>query len=378
LIAAALALAQAPVGTQTPASDSVRLRTILPNDVAILVERRPSPTTSVQLWISAAGAWERYDSHGARHLLEHLMALGSDGEVDAALETQGGFLRAETYRDAMAFKIAVPKGKVPLAIAALQNVLTRRDYTEAEIARESRILREEFALRGVAQRQGAVLWQRAYGEHGLDPFGNLETIAGTTPDDLARLRSVMVDQAGMALAIVGDEDIDVTTRAATALLRALPKRVPAAVRPPAREAAYEMSEPGGDAFAARVGSFREVDTLASIAAGLALASESPGAYFTYTPSNEPGLVIVGHAESGTLAKRVAAASPDALFDRGRRLANLWLQRKLSDPESVADFRGRLLAQSPSLRPEALVENLPALTLDRFRAAIQRFREGGLR
>src|SRR5437763_1308721 len=78
-----------------------RLRTVLPNQATILVEPVANAhMISLQLWASSRGVEERAETHGLRHLLEHILALGPKRDIDQRLESVGGSLRAKTFRDA--------------------------------------------------------------------------------------------------------------------------------------------------------------------------------------------------------------------------------------------------------------------------------------
>src|SRR5665213_4422706 len=93
------------LATQAQVDQHPRLRTILPNGAAILVERVPgAKDLSVDLFAASRGTEESPISNGLRHLLEHLIAKGPNGDIDRRLETAGAFLSAETSRDTMCFK----------------------------------------------------------------------------------------------------------------------------------------------------------------------------------------------------------------------------------------------------------------------------------
>src|SRR6476469_6543311 len=77
-----------------------RLRTVLSNNSAVLVEPMANEKTiSIQLWAASRGVEERPETHGLRHLLEHVLALGPNRDLDQRLETVGGELFARTFRD---------------------------------------------------------------------------------------------------------------------------------------------------------------------------------------------------------------------------------------------------------------------------------------
>src|SRR5688500_3617518 len=96
--------------------ESPRLRTVLPNGAIILAERMPSaPTVSVQLFASSKRVPETAETHGRRHLLEHILAKGPKKNLDTRLESSGAFLEAFTHRDAMQLGVTCGPGRLNMA-----------------------------------------------------------------------------------------------------------------------------------------------------------------------------------------------------------------------------------------------------------------------
>ncbi|CAN5471248.1 hypothetical protein BH11ARM2_BH11ARM2_14590 [soil metagenome] len=365
-----LAAALLAATVQVPVIEPIRLRTVLPSKAVVMVERIPAArAVTVQLWVSAAPAPETYATHGWRHLLEHLVARGN-GSVDQKVETAGGFLRAETYRTSTVFSIVAPKGAWTTALECLHDMARFPEVTPERIAKEADILVQEGLLRTPADRMASSLWEKAYKEAGLDPFGNLDTIRGATPDDLRALYRKLFVLPGMVVTVSGDIDLDVATQAATAALAGLPPE-PEVPKLPSGVAHPILYEGPGGARAVPVGSFRDPDTVAVLAAALGAASEIPGSFVTYTPSNEKGLIIVGHPSDADILNKIDGFRPDDLFGRGRSLARLWLEKKLRDPAA----RGLLLVQARDLRPEIGDENLTSMSTARFANALAQFRKG---
>ncbi|RYG28676.1 insulinase family protein [bacterium] len=199
---------------QVPVIQPTRLRTVLPSRAVIFAERIPGArSVTAQLWISADPAPETYQTHGWRHLLEHLMARG-DGSVDRKLEADGGFLLAETYRTATVFTAIVPKGSLDVALDALKTVSKFPELTPERIANEANVLAQESRLRSPSDRMASALWEEAYQESGLDPFGNLDTIRATTVDDLRGLYRRLFVMPGLVISVSGDIDLDLATKSA--------------------------------------------------------------------------------------------------------------------------------------------------------------------
>jgi len=350
-----------------------RLRTQLPNRATILVERLPAADyVSVQLWINSASFSDRFSTHGYRHLLEHFQAKGFDNRLDYRLESKGMLLDAETTRDAIKFGIRCQPSQVRLAIQAIGDVLRPRLVSKTDIEIESNIIREELALRAAFSQLSADAWLKAFGESGLDPYGNPDVLSKADPTDLQNTWVEMTSPENLALVVAGNVEIDPTTELVKNLLGAR-KAVSSVTVKADRRGLNDTMAKRGSVIASKVGSFREPGTAARIAAGLAIANLVPGTYFQYGPSNVPGLVLVGSDEKSiNWVDIVVRENPDNHFSVAKKLVDRWVEIQTTDPAKVAALRGRLLAQSPSLRPETLLENLRTLTVEQFRDAWKSF------
>ncbi len=350
-----------------------RLRTQLPNRATILVERLPAADyVSVQIWINSASFPDRFATHGYRHLLEHFQAKGFDNRLDYRLESKGMLLDAETTRDAIKFGVRCQPSQVKQAIRAIGDVLRPRLVTKANIEIEANIIREEIALRAGASQLSADAWLKAFGESGLDPYGNPDVLAKAEPIELQNTWVEMTSPENLALVIAGNVEIDPTTELAKELLGTR-KAVSSITVKADRTGINDTVARKGSAIAAKVASFREPGTAARIAAGLAIANLVPASYFQYGPSNVPGLVLVGSDEKSiNWVDIVVKENPDDHFSVAKKLVDRWVEIQTTDPARVAALRGRLLAQSPSLRPETLLENLRTVTVPQFREAWKSF------
>ena len=368
-----LALGQLPAMQEPP-----RLRTLLPNGATVLVERVPGASRVwTRLFLSARGAEDTLATHGMRHLLEHLVATGTDGTLDARLERVGAFLTAETLRDASAFACDAPASRLDLALGALGEMLRLRSLTAADVAREAGIIRQEGAVMEPSARLSAAAWRVAYGAQGLAPFGDLAAIRSATPAALVALHARLCAGPNLVIVVAGDVDLDRTTAAAAAVVRTAPK-VEGRFAPRGEGKGGEGAiDTLGEARALPVPAYDEPRTAAALAAALTVASEGDDAFVTYTPSERPGLVLIGRSgESSGLGARMAAADPAALWPRARRLDEAWLRRQTADPGANATLRGLLLAQSADATPDRMREAIAAMTYPQFAAAVAAFKGPG--
>ena len=350
-----------------------------------MVERMPkAQTVSVQLFVSSRTAPETVKTNGLRHLLEHFLALGTKGDLDMRLESAGGYLTAQTMRDATQFAVNVPSEKLSLGISALEETMHMPVLTPAQIKQEANVIRQEAALRDPEELLSASAWQTAYGDRGLDAFGNPDVMASATPSDLTNLHRAMYIGSNLVISIAGNVDLDEATRRASELLAAIPRgdSPKETVRGPANSGTAEI-DVKGQARAAAVPSFRSPRASWCLAAGLAVAAKVPHSFVTYTPTTRSGLIIVGQTDGADIGKTFDQAHAEELLHYGRTLAKSWVTSQLHDPVSLAFLRGLLLVQSQGLKPETLLENLDSMQLDQFRDGLDAFRThavavGGMR
>lgn len=360
----------------TPAAqDSPRLRTLLANGATVLVERFPqAKTLSVQLFVGSRGINESAETHGHRHLLEHLLLK----DRDRPLEQHGIFFTGRTYRDAIQFELTGKTGQLEVMLRAAADLLAKPNIDQAAVDRERSIMAEEFALVPDHQRLSRTAWEAAFGRDGLDPFGTEDGLKLATPASLIDLHKKLFRPAQIVIVVAGNVELKPTTEALRAILEDLPaddEPNPAPQRSghPARG---EATDAFGEVRGALVNGLNE-DTAATLCAAYALATWIEGAYVTYTVSNTGGLVLVGRTEAnnslGTSIDQLGDAELAFLYPIGKTLARSWINDQLATPSGSASMRGLLLAQASHLRPESLVEGFDQVGWSAFRAAVEKFR-----
>jgi predicted Zn-dependent peptidase len=360
-----------------PQDEPPRLRTICRNGAAIIVERMADqPVISVQLWASSRAVPETPQNHGWRHLMEHIIARGK-GDLDKRLETQGSYLRARTFRDAMQIEITVGPRQFDLAMSAISEVLRPLQTDQAAINHEVAIMREEFATSDDPVKFGGAAWQLAFGEAGLDSLGNLEVMAKATPEGLREVQRKHFYSENLVLSIAGPVDVKKATETAIALIgvKQGATLIPAVDRPPGKAGRVE-AEGFGEGRAAIVTGFDRPQTVGALAFALAVANEVEGSFVTYTPSTRRGLVIVGQTEKlAAVGLRIDSVEPDdwnKLFAIGKILARRWVERYLGSASGLAYIRGLLLTQSHTSKPEQMLDAVDQLTFAQFQNAAKAF------
>lgn len=354
-------------------------RTILPNGAAVFVESMPGQKQlSLQLFASAKYAPETAATHGYRHLLEHLLAQGEQGDLDKRLESEGAFLQAETMRDAMTFEISLPPDRLDLGLAAIGELLRPFHATQAEIDREAEVIGQEIALESDASVLAASAWTIAFGDDGLDPLGDMDTIRTATPEKLAELHARQFAPSALTLVVVGDVD----SKSATASLSRALEMPPDAFKPIKPRSS---GKPGriecqctGEARAAACGPFGGETNVAELAAAFAIASELDGAFVTYTPSEERALITVGRTDQssgvGLYIDSLTKDDVDGLMLRGLALARSWLRYQLESPESDGALRGLLISERRAASPTDFSQTLDMIDVGAFERAVDAFRK----
>lgn len=373
LVALVLA-AQAPA----PIQDAPRLRTILKSGAISLIERIPNADRcSVQLWATGRECRETPETHGRRHLLEHLVAKGKNRDLDRRLEMRGMYLTAQTFRDAMKFEINCAAKDVAFATRALREIMDPMEFTADEIAKEARVIEQELALVPPEQHLAAAAWRQAYEDRGLDPLGTAFSIKETTPADLKDLHARQFDRRGLVMVIAGPVSLaEASVFAADALGETPGPKKPAEEPRPVGQSGEAKAEAPGEARAAIVPGLGESRAIWVLTAGMALASHAEVGIL-YTPSAQPGLVVLTSPESGRLVRaidEITDAEALALFPIGMALMESWLGQA-SDPAAVASLRGALLAQRVDLKPEGLLEVLRRMTPENFMEGFAAFKVG---
>lgn len=315
--------------------------------------------------------------HGWRHLLEHLVALGPERDLDLKLEAVGAGLTADTYRDYAHFRVWGPASAGRTMVAAVAELLRPPKVDGELLLRERSVLREEAALRKGEAIAVAEAWSAAYGEGGLDPFGDLEAIASATPSELLGVWSAQFRGSNLVLvACVPDRVRDWAAWIRELVLWPRGDQPPAMPRRAAGQARRVQSRVFSGTVVAAVVPPMDVESLAqTLAAALAVASRTAGSKVVYTPTRAASLVSVVQSEVGNgleAAVRSLQAAPNRELVLAPRRAEEWLRRQLSDPLVAGLWYGVASLQGSSAEPDNLLERLGAMDGEGVRSGLKRF------
>ncbi|HEY7760823.1 MAG TPA: pitrilysin family protein [Burkholderiales bacterium] len=124
----------------------------LDNGMEILVkEDHRAPVVASMVWYRAGSMDEVNGSTGVAHVLEHMMFRGTGslapGQFSRTIARAGGRDNASTGHDYTAYFQQLHRSQLPLALRLEADRMANLVFTEAEFAREVRVVMEERRLR---------------------------------------------------------------------------------------------------------------------------------------------------------------------------------------------------------------------------------------
>lgn len=333
----------------------------LPNGTLVYARRlEGAKTFSVVLAACALKQTETQESHGIRHLLEHLVAKGPNHDVDALLEGQGMILKAETTRDAVTFEVSGTREQLPTALEAFKRMLSGFSVSADDLAKEVGIMRQEAVLRPWSMLLVSDVWRKAFGDDDLDPFGDMDALAKLTPEALKDAYGHLFDPSTLSCVVAGDINADEAVHSVSEILSSRPEgeTVEPTWRLPAKKSEFAGSL-DGEAVGAPVGPLTNTETVATLAAAFGLRAWLPGCQVIYTPSARNALVVVtlrtglgwGGAATRLRGKEALVAVS------GLNLLKSWKEEVASSPSLTALTMARVLPFRPGFNFEAFVEAL---------------------
>lgn len=125
---------------------------ILANGLKLIVkEDHRSPVVISQIWYKAGSIDELNGTTGVAHVLEHMMFKGTlavpSGEFSRRIAAAGGRENAFTSRDYTAYFQQLQKSRLPLTMELESDRMRNLVLTEAEFAKEIKVVMEERRLR---------------------------------------------------------------------------------------------------------------------------------------------------------------------------------------------------------------------------------------
>lgn len=186
----------------------------LPNGLRVIVaERRSARLVALDLRVRAGSAYESRENNGVAHLIEHLLFKGTTtrkpGDLDAAVESIGGELVANTSRDWAQFATVVPSSGWKIALEVLADAIRNPAFRSEDLDNERRVILDEMktAEADPARAPFAALANVAYPPghpYRLPLYGPESNVQGLRRDDLLSFWRARYTPSNMTLVVVGD------------------------------------------------------------------------------------------------------------------------------------------------------------------------------
>ncbi len=217
--------------------------TVLKNGMTVISKRVASPVVAVRCYIGTGGVYEgQWLGGGLSHLLEHLVAGGSNGrrteeQNKVLLQQIGNNSNAYTTTDHTAFFINTTADHLEQAVDLVSGWVLTASITRAEYAREFEVVQRELEMdKGNPDWVYYELTQR--NRYFVSParvpvIGYQEVIQGLSRDDVYNYYKKAYQPNNMVFSVAGDFDPE-------RMLQAVQKYV--ANAKPGREFSHDISD----------------------------------------------------------------------------------------------------------------------------------------
>jgi hypothetical protein len=351
----------------------------LPNGGRLLQkEFTGSPSTAVSVYFALPVVWETPETDGLRHLFEHLM-MRRLANADRALESVGGYSRAETGRDFVRVNFSVPAGKESLIVEALRALTSGTEFAEEVLETERRILSKEEVFREPGSRDWDRMWKEAYGTSGISAFGRWAELPEDTPQLLNRIESQLFSPEKVTVVIAAGENNSLEINQFESWLNSL--HTPASPPMEARPNSDRKTLSSGGWWGITLPSITTEEGRALLLFAFGLSGET-GAQMVYTPTTQPAMAFVesnpsvgvwlSNLQTPDRAQRDGLLSQ--LYQTGRRSFISWISSSLIDPAAFTNVLGHFVATG--VEPEAVFEmsNGDVVPFSVFRRTVDQWQE----
>jgi hypothetical protein len=270
--------------------------------------------------------------------------------------------------------------KLDLALEAIKEILQPLKIDTDAPKKELPILLSELALVPDMSRFSRTMWRQAFGDKGIDPLGAENPLKAATATDIIALKQKQFAPKNLVLAITGDIDIEAITKKVRRILEPIPAvaESPSQPRTMGKPGRTYVDDAFGEARAALVDSCLEPKTMWTYAAAMAISVLFDDASVIYTPTTQPGLIIVGRMSDtsglGTKIDEMEPAERASYCEIGRNMARNWLKDTLSTPAGNNRWRAMLIRSKWSAKPEMLLEALDTMTTSQFLEGFRAFEQ----
>ncbi len=192
---------------------------VLKNGMTVILKRVPSPVVAVRGYAMTGGVYEgKWLGGGLSHLLEHLVAGGSNGRRTEAqnrdlLQRIGNNSNAYTTEDHTAFFVNTTTPHMEEAVDLVTGWMLTASITPAEYRREYQVVQRELEMgKGEPDRQFYYLM--ATNRYRISParvpvIGYQEVIQGLSRDDVYSYYKQAYQPNNMVFCVAGDIDPEI-------------------------------------------------------------------------------------------------------------------------------------------------------------------------
>lgn len=179
----------------------------------LLCEDHSAPVVAYHTWYRVGSRHERVGKTGLAHLFEHLMFNETEhmkpGVLDRKLEEAGAESNASTWLDWTHYNIALPREKLPIAVAVESERMQHLVLRDPQVASEKEVVANERRYRVDDDVEGSVsemLWATAYAAHAYrwPTIGWMDDIQNFNTEDCRTFYDTYYAPNNATLVVVGD------------------------------------------------------------------------------------------------------------------------------------------------------------------------------
>ncbi len=126
-------------------------KTVLPNGIRVLTEKRESTQTAVVgFWLETGSRDEPAELQGVSHLIEHLVFKGTKSfsalGISYKLEAVGGEINAFTAKEHVCFHTTTLKEDLELCVHVLSELMSSATFEKSAVEKEKKVVLQEILM----------------------------------------------------------------------------------------------------------------------------------------------------------------------------------------------------------------------------------------
>lgn len=213
------------------ATPEAAVKTVLPNGLTLLLQRRPGlPTVAIQGYVRGGVQGETPETNGLSQLMAGLLLKGTSSrsatELATLFESRGASIGAETGYHSFFVTLSCLREDVDALLPVYADLLLRPSFPDEELQRLRRLLLATIERRSDDWRQEAEhLWRELFftvSPYRLSLHGSATALPHLQRQDVLALYQRYAVAGNVVLAIVGDIDLAQTQAQVARLFAAMP------------------------------------------------------------------------------------------------------------------------------------------------------------